>query len=1178
MRTIQAVFLLSLLCPAGCGTKGGTEPIDMAADAATDKAVVDDLPGVDGTVVPDVRAETVPEVVFEFATEETFLECAPGEGCFMDHCSKNADCQSGWCVQHMGEGMCSKSCKEECPAGWTCKQLADTDPDVVYICVSDYSNLCRPCSSGNDCKTTTGVEDVCVNYGADGKFCGGACTVNDECPWGFTCQEAETVDGVILSQCVADAGVCPCTGTSVELGLFTPCSVSNEWGVCEGKRVCAEEGLLDCDAFTPAKEACNGLDDNCDGDVDEALFFEGKYLDLCDDGNGCTADSCKGEEGCQYETLTEGECMDGDACTVGDHCEEGECIGTPVPCDDDNPCTDDSCDGLGGCKFENNTEDCDDSDPCTVADQCEEAVCVGFGIPCDCQTDADCVQFDDGDKCTGSLFCDTKTLPYKCTVDPDTVVECPEPVGLDAICRKAWCDPDTGECSIVPDHEGFACDDGDLCTIGDKCADTLCQPGVSAVCDDGNICTDDSCVPETGCSHQNNSLECNDGDVCTTGDQCVDGVCGGGPEMVCDDGNVCTDDSCDQDLGCVHTPKPAFCDDGNACTTGDYCQEGKCIPAGDVDCDDGNPCTKDSCLADQGCTYENLAIGCSDGDPCTVNDQCNGGICVSGPVVDCDDGNVCTDDSCNDDGLCENLPVDGGCDDGNACTDGDHCDGGSCVYELLENCDDDNVCTTDSCHPAQGCLHTLNDAPCTDDDVCTTGDHCHLGQCISSGSLVCVDANDCTDDECSPQAGCVFLPNNAPCDDADVCTVDDACGGGECVPGESLPCDDGNDCTDDSCDPAAGCVYMANNAVCDDGDACTTGEFCSDSACGGGALMVCDDANPCTDDSCGQAVGCIFENNTVGCDDGDACTIDDVCAGGQCVSGGALDCDDGNVCTTDDCDSQAGCLHPPVANETPCGADKHCIDGLCEDICQMAHGQQVFAYTGSVQAFVVPDCVDSVTIETWGAQGGHYGSSSFGGKGGYAKGDLTGAAGKTLHVYVGGKGGYSGEKAIAGWNGGGGHSGPENHTVGGGGASDVRMGGQGLNNRVIVAGGGGASAWCYNSSAVGGHGGGLDGVHGGHSNNSGNGYGRKGTQSSGGIGGTFDWGSGGNGSLGQGGAGKNTNGGCGGAGGGGGGYYGGGGGAHGGGGGGGSSYISGLDNASTQTGIRNGNGEIKFTW
>ena len=119
----------------------------------------------------------------------------------------------------------------------------------------------------------------------EGSFCGGPCAMDADCPWGFSCKEAVTVDGIALPQCVNDSGVCPCTAQSAAKGLWTPCKASNEWGECTGKRVCMEEGLAPCDAQFPGPEICNGLDENCDGDTDEPTLVEGDFVNLCDDGN-----------------------------------------------------------------------------------------------------------------------------------------------------------------------------------------------------------------------------------------------------------------------------------------------------------------------------------------------------------------------------------------------------------------------------------------------------------------------------------------------------------------------------------------------------------------------------------------------------------------------------------------------------------------------------------------------------------------------------------------------------------------------------------------------------------------------------------------------------------------------------------------------------------------------------
>lgn len=241
---------------------------------------------------------------------------------------------------------------------------------------------------------------------------------------------------------------------------------------------------------------------------------------------------------------------------------------------------------------------------------------------------------------------------------------------------------------------------------------------------------------------------------------------------------------------------------------------------------------------------------------------------------------------------------------------------------------------------------------------------------------------------------------------------------------------------------------------------------------------------------------------------------------------------------------------------------------------------QTFTYTGAMETFVVPAGINSVTIETWGAQGGNDGTV-LGGLGGYATGTLAVTPGQTLYIYVGGKGTDgpgSGQNCglAGGWNGGG----PTGATCcsnagggagAGGGASDVRVGGTALTDRVIVGAGGGGAG----DNDVGANGGGLVGDNGGSYNSV---QTTGGTQSAGGQAGGTYWPShtcspATDGALGVGGDGDGNDGG-----GGGGGYYGGGGGANNGAGGGGSSYIGGVTAGSTTGGLQSGDGEIVISW
>lgn len=260
----------------------------------------------------------------------------------------------------------------------------------------------------------------------------------------------------------------------------------------------------------------------------------------------------------------------------------------------------------------------------------------------------------------------------------------------------------------------------------------------------------------------------------------------------------------------------------------------------------------------------------------------------------------------------------------------------------------------------------------------------------------------------------------------------------------------------------------------------------------------------------------------------------------------------------------------------------------------------LFNYTGDFYQWNAP-VSETFTLEVWGAQGGTAENSTpnltAGGKGGYAKGNISVTSGQTLYIYVGGQGASSGtslsNQLSGGYNGGAvGYNGDNiNYRgSGGGGGTDIRTGGSALANRVIVAGGGAGGAYYTGygtnypgagggSSGVNGYTSGLDVTQPHH--------GKGGTQSAGGTGGA-NGGQAGSGTLGNGGAGVSHSYGSAGAGGG---YYGGGGGGAGMGAGGGSGYVGGVTtttltagNASmpnpsggTMTG-RTGNGFVRITY
>ena len=333
-----------------------------------------------------------------------------------------------------------------------------------------------------------------------------------------------------------------------DVGMPTECG---ELGACGGTGVTmCENGVIvdSCVPGAPTPEMCNGIDDDCDG--------------LVDDGVGVD---------------------DGDACTV-DTCFAGTEVYTPLIVDDGNVCTLDSCDPVTGAVHA--PLEADDGNACTV-DTCDPVTGPTYTV----------LSVDDGNACTIDR-CDPETGAVYTEADPDD----------GNACTVDSCNPDTGVVNTV-----LNVDDDNACTI-DRCDPVTGAVYTEVDADDGNACTVDSCNPDTGVV--NTVLNVDDDNACTI-DRC-DPVTGAvHTELDVDDRNACTIDRCDPETGAVYTE--ANPDDGNACTV-DSCNPDTGVVHTVLDVDDGNACTVDSCDAATGATYSPLNV--DDGDACTI-DSCD---------------------------------------------------------------------------------------------------------------------------------------------------------------------------------------------------------------------------------------------------------------------------------------------------------------------------------------------------------------------------------------------------------------------------------------------------------------------------------------------------------------------------------------------------------------------------
>lgn len=475
--------------------------------------------------------------------------------------------------------------------------------------------------------------------------------------------------------------------------------------------------------------------------------------------------------------------------------------------------------------------------------------------------------------------------------------------------------------------DGGDCPCGDNCSGHGECVSGACQcePGwLAPYCFLADTCGNGICdgLPE----HCGTCPE--DCGACPL--SCGDGVCKRG------DGEECI--SCPQDCGvCV-------CGDGVCTVAAESCEScvvdcGNCPVCGDAVCSKWTPKATFPEEHQENCgTCPNDCGLCA--GPCCLLSDSPAGIALSGPggwpySGGCDNQAV---SQC----VCSMLPW---CCEGQwtlACaTVAKQKCGLQCPCGWLPfgsdpmACNDSNPCTKDGCTTQGTCTHEPTSAPCDDGNPCTQGDACFLetGLCTGGAEADCSDSNDCTNDWCDPSAGCLHEYNSAPCDDGNACTSGDYCAAGKCVYLDVSNCDDSNVCTTDWCHPVDGCKSMNNSVPCNDGDACTIGDVCADGVCGG-TDITCNDGNVCTADSCAPATGCQFVPASEVCSDGNACTTGDHCQAGACMVTGLTDCDDGNPCTDDSCDPVSGCVNNPNSatcdDHSACTAGDTCAEGLCQ--------------------------------------------------------------------------------------------------------------------------------------------------------------------------------------------------------------------------------------------------------
>ncbi len=189
--------------------------------------------------------------------------------------------------------------------------------------------------------------------------------------------------------------------------------------------------------------------------------------------------------------------------------------------------------------------------------------------------------------------------------------------------------------------------------------------------------------------------------------------------------------------------------------------------------------------------------------------------------------------------------------------------------------------------------------------------------------------------------GAVRLDGGVVYTDAGVTTLDGAVpppDAGLVACGGDGDCNDANSCTDDRClRPAGICEHPPHIGGCNDGNACSLGDYCAAGACISDTFIACmDDLNPCTVDLCDPVRGCVSEPAP----DGTSCDPDpSLCNWGRCMGGGcvygAIACieTDGNPCTADVCEpTTGGCVVHNAPLGAPCMLPFGTAPGRCNGL------------------------------------------------------------------------------------------------------------------------------------------------------------------------------------------------------------------------------------------------------
>ena len=798
MRTLLPLPLALALALVAIAIGSCADPVEgvPVEDVPTDTSEVVTLDsGTDLVTPPDAEEDALPDAGEDAAEDvepDRFEPTGCDAGVLGCPCEEDADCADSLCVTvGFGEGqICSEFCDGSCSEpGYACEPF-NIEGREVNACFPIAAH-CVPCADLAGCGSAT---NVCLTLD-DGSFCAGSCATHGFCPGGSTCVEVES-GGLARPVCVPDAGVC------------AECLDPDEDGHGIGHECAGPDCRQDDDRiYDGAPELCDGLDNDCDLELDEGFDLSSDPANCGACGVVCTAEnaapSCEaGECGlvacldgfadCNEDPADgcESDLSDTSLCGVcgplasrpGDPC--GTCGSGVWTCAEEGEV---ACDGDLGEEAVNLCGGCGelDGEPGTSCGDCERWVCGADGVTCETASD----ELNACGSC-GPLSGEPGTACGECGLGvwrcdgPDTAcVGGSETSNSCGGCAELAAEPESpcGPCGL----DTFECDGPDAVICGGETFGNACEGCAALAADPGAACG--PCGLDVIACDGTEAVACDGATALNT--------CGGCGDLFAEVDTACG--ACDAGLWECNGPETVECRGGGddarnlcgGCTELDDIPSGPCGPCGDgtVLCNglEATLCigAGDDPDGDGLCGDDDVCPGFddrTDADADGVPDGCD--ICADGDdFADLDaDGvpdacDVCDggrdEDDVDGDGVPDICDICDGFDDSfdsdaDSVPDGcDVCDGGDDSFDI----DGDTVPDTcDACADFDDRLDDDADGVPNGCDICLAGD----------------DAVD-SDGDTTPDA-CDLCPDGDDRLDEDGDGIPDACDGGFITPGDTV--------------------------------------------------------------------------------------------------------------------------------------------------------------------------------------------------------------------------------------------------------------------------------------------------------------------------------------------------------------------------------------------------------